>query len=344
MDATHWTVNLPARRASYIEGSVVGKAGAQRGVVVSGGAGFIGSHLCERLLREGKSVWCVDNLSTGSLANIQHLLSEPGFEFVEHDITHALDLRGDYDEIYHFASPASPADFARIPIAILKVGSFGTYNCLEFALKQGARFLLASTSEVYGDPLVHPQPESYHGNVNPIGPRSVYDEAKRFAEAMTMAYSRHHAVTTHIVRIFNTYGPRMRRDDGRMIPNFITQTLQGVPMTVYGDGSQTRSIQFVSDLIEGVRRLMDSSESRPVNIGNPDEYTVRQIVDLVVEVSGRDPGVTFEALPEDDPLQRRPDISRARDVLGWEPRVRARDGLRATYQWFANGVVSEQAV
>ncbi len=294
--------------------------------LVTGGAGFVGSHLCERLLAEGYRVLCMDNLRTGSLENVAHLSREADFEYVDHDVTRHIDCPGELDEVYHFASPASPADFERIPIPILKVGALGTYNSLGLALAKGARFVLASTSEVYGDPLVHPQHESYWGNVNPIGVRGVYDEAKRYAESITMAYHRHHRLDTRIVRIFNTYGPRMRPDDGRMIPNFIRQALSGEPLTVYGDGTQTRSVQYVDDLIEGVLRLMGSAETRPVNVGNPTEYKVREIAELVIELSGSGSELVHAPLPEDDPKQRRPDITRAREALGWEPQVRPKTG------------------
>jgi dTDP-glucose 4,6-dehydratase len=302
---------------------------------VTGGAGFVGSHLCERLLSEGYRVVCVDDLSTGSEENVVHLGDEPDFEYVEGDVSAGTDYPGGLDEVYHFASPASPVDFSRIPIHILKVGAMGTHNALELARDRGARFMLASTSEVYGDPLVHPQHEGYWGNVNPVGPRGVYDEAKRFAEAMTMAYRRHHRVETRIVRIFNTYGPRMRPDDGRMVPNFIRKALAGEPLTVYGDGGQTRSLQYVDDLIEGVVRLMESDETRPVNIGNPSEYTVREVAEMVIELSESGSELAFGPLPEDDPKQRRPDISRAREALGWEPRTPVREGLGKTLAWFA---------
>ncbi len=302
---------------------------------MTGGAGFVGSHLCERLLSEGYRVVCVDNLTTGSLDNLAHLEDEAGFEYVEHDVTTPIDLSGGLDEIYHFASPASPKDFTRIPIPILKVGAMGTHNTLGLARLKGARFMLASSSEVYGDPLVHPQHEEYRGNVNQVGIRGVYDEAKRYAEAMTFAYHRHHKVETRMVRIFNTFGPRLRPDDGRMIPNFISQALSGRPLTVYGDGSQTRSLQYVDDLIEGTLRLMRSSEVRPVNIGNPVEYPVREIAGMIVELSGGGSGILHEPLPEDDPRRRCPDISRAREVLGWEPRTPAREGLQKTLSWFA---------
>jgi dTDP-glucose 4,6-dehydratase len=303
--------------------------------LVTGGAGFLGSHLCERLLAEGYRILCMDNLRTGSLENIAHLHDDADFEYIDHDTTTYINIPGELDEIYHFASPASPKDFSRIPIPILKVGALGTYNALGLALAKGARFMLASTSEVYGDPLVHPQHEEYWGNVNPIGVRGVYDEAKRYAESITMAYHRHHEVDTRIVRIFNTYGPRMRPDDGRMIPNFISQALSGSRLTVYGEGTQTRSVQYVDDLIEGTFRLMRSSERRPVNIGNPIEYAVREVAEMIIELSGSDSELVFEPLPEDDPKQRCPDITRAREVLGWEPRVCAREGLKKTLSWFA---------
>ncbi|MGH3089717.1 MAG: UDP-glucuronic acid decarboxylase family protein [Rubrobacteraceae bacterium] len=303
--------------------------------LVTGGAGFLGSHLCARLLWEGYAVICMDNLRTGSLNNIAHLEKDPNFEYVDHDVTTYIRVAGDLDEIYHFASPASPADFERIPIPILKVGALGTYNSLGLALAKGARFLLASTSEVYGDPLVHPQKEEYWGNVNPIGIRGVYDEAKRYAESITMAYHRHHKVDTRIARIFNSYGPFMRPDDGRMIPNFINQALAGKPLTIYGDGSQTRSIQYVDDLIEGAFRLMHSDETRPVNIGNPVEYSVREVAEMILELSGGESEMIREPLPTDDPKQRCPDISRAREALGWEPKTPARKGLQETIRFFA---------
>lgn len=277
----------------------------------------------------------MDNLRTGSLANLVSFQDDPDFEYVEHDVTTHIDIPGELDEVYHFASPASPADFGRIPIPILKAGALGTYNSLGLAKVKGARMMLASTSEVYGDPLVHPQTEEYWGNVNPIGTRGVYDEAKRYAEAITMAYHRHHRVDTRIVRIFNTYGPRTRPDDGRMIPNFIQQALLGEPLTVYGDGEQTRSIQYVDDLIEGVVRLMHGEEIHPVNIGNPVEHTVREVAGLILELSGSESDITYQPLPADDPKQRCPDITRARERLGWEPRVSARDGLKETISWFS---------
>ena len=310
-------------------------ANVGRRALVTGGAGFVGSHLCDRLLAEGYGVVCVDNLVTGSTENVAHLAGSPGFEFVDGDVTAGLEYAGPVDEVYHFASPASPKDFEQIPVEILEVGSVGTHNALKLAKAKGARFMVASTSEVYGDPLVHPQQEDYRGNVNPIGIRSVYDEAKRYAEALTMAYNRRYGVETRIVRIFNTYGPRMRPDDGRMIPNFARQSFAGEPITLYGDGSQTRSVQYVDDLVEGVFRLMHSSETRPVNVGNPVEYTVREIAEIVLELSGSDSELSFAPLPEDDPKQRRPDISRARESLGWEPKVPAREGLASTLEWFA---------
>jgi len=316
---------------------------AKTRALVTGGAGFLGSHLCERLLTEGNHVVCMDNLRTGSLENVAHLEGEAHFEYIDHDVTSHINVAGELDEIYHFASPASPKDFSRIPIPILKVGALGTYNSLGLARAKGARLILASTSEVYGDPLVHPQREDYWGNVNPVGVRGVYDEAKRYAEAITMAYHRHHKVDTHIVRIFNTYGPRMRVDDGRIVPNFIQQALLGQPLTVYGDGSQSRSVQYVDDLIEGVLRLMKSPEDRPVNIGNPVEYSVRQVAEMILEIAGSRSGIVYEPLPEDDPKQRRPDITRARETLGWEPRVPAEEGLKLTFEWFAQSLRRSEA-
>ena len=303
--------------------------------LVTGGAGFLGSHLCEWLLGEGYRVICMDNLRTGSLENIAHLREDANFEYVHHDVTLHIEVEGELDEIYHFASPASPKDFERIPIPILKVGALGTYNSLGLAKSKCARLMLASSSEVYGDPLVHPQPEEYWGNVNQVGIRGVYDEAKRYAESITMAYHRHHRVDTRIVRIFNTYGPRMRPDDGRVVPNFVSQALAGEPLTVYGDGSQTRSVQYVDDLIEGTFRLMHSEETRPVNIGNPVEYPVREIARMILSLSGSRSEIVHEPLPQDDPKQRCPDITRAREILDWEPRVPAREGLRTTLDWFA---------
>jgi dTDP-glucose 4,6-dehydratase len=305
--------------------------------LVTGGAGFIGSHLCERLLAEGYKVVCMDNLITGRLANVAPFLAnEADFEYVEHDVSAHIDVAGELEEVFHFASAASPAEFGRIPIEILKTGAQGTHNSLGLARSRGARFMLASTSEVYGDPLVHPQHEEYRGNVSTTGPRSAYDEAKRYAEALTMAYHRHHRVDTRIVRIFNSHGPRMRADDGRMVPNFVRQALLGEPLTVYGEGTQTRSVQYVDDLIEGVIRLMKSGETRPVNIGNPLEYSVREVAEMIVELAGSGSEISHQPLPEDDPKRRCPDITRAREVLGWEPQTGAREGLAKTLEWFAS--------
>jgi dTDP-glucose 4,6-dehydratase len=299
--------------------------------VVTGGAGFVGSHLCDHLLEKGYSVVCVDNLDTGSLQNIEHIRSER-FRFVNHDITEEVHIDGDVDFVYHLASPASPIDYARLPLHTLKVGAQGTWHMLGVAKFKRARFLLASTSEVYGDPQVHPQQESYWGHVNPIGPRGVYDEAKRYAEALTMAYHRQQGVDTSIVRIFNTYGSRMRAHDGRAIPTFLRQALQDQPLTVFGDGSQTRSFCFVDDLVRGLIALAESDEHLPVNIGNPDEYTLLQLANAVIEASGSNSKIVFEPLPVDDPQVRQPDIARAREVLGWQPEVSLNDGLRRTIE------------
>jgi dTDP-glucose 4,6-dehydratase len=303
-------------------------------VVVTGAAGFLGSHLTDRLLAEGHQVVGLDNLVTGSVQNISHLAGNPSFRFVLHDVTEYIYLDGQIDAILHFASPASPIDYLELPIQTLKVGSLGTHKALGLAKAKGARFLLASTSEVYGDPLEHPQTEAYWGNVNPIGPRGVYDEAKRFAEAMTMAYHRYHGVQTRIVRIFNTYGPRMRPRDGRVVSNLIVQALSGQPLTVYGDGSQTRSFCYVDDLVDGITRLFHSGEVMPVNIGNPVEFTVRELADLVQRETGTASAVVFEPLPQDDPKVRQPDITRARTILGWAPAVPLEDGLRRTIPYF----------
>ena len=297
--------------------------------VVTGGAGFLGSHLCDRLLADGHRVICVDNLDTGTLENIEHIRSGD-FVFLEHDMVRHLEIHEQVDEVFHLASPASPIDYLRLPLHTLKVGSYGTHNALGLAKKHRARFLLASTSEVYGDPQVHPQREDYWGHVNPIGPRGVYDEAKRYAEALTMAYHRQQGVDTHIVRIFNTYGPRMRPKDGRAIPTFLRQARDGAPLTVFGDGAQTRSFCFVTDLIEGLVRLIRSDEHSPVNIGNPEEYTILQLAEEVRGATGSASEIVYEALPQDDPAVRQPDISRAREILGWEPTVGLADGLRMT--------------
>ncbi len=303
-------------------------------VLVTGGAGFIGSHLCEFLVGEGYYVVCVDNLITGDVKNISHLLGGGSFEFIEHDVTRHIEVDRPLDYILHFASPASPVDYLELPIQTLKVGSLGTHNALGLAKDKGAVFVLASSSEVYGDPLVHPQPESYWGNVNPVGPRGVYDEAKRFGEAIVMAYRRVHGVDTRIARIFNTFGPRMRVDDGRVVPNFISQSLRGEPLTVYGDGSQTRSFCFVSDMVEGVVKLMLSSEGDPVNLGNPVELSVLDFAGKIKELTGSDSEIVFRDLPVDDPRVRQPDISRAREILGWSPSVSLDEGLWETISWF----------
>jgi len=303
--------------------------------LVTGGAGFLGSHLCERLLDEGLEVVCMDNLITGSVENVEHLFGQDGFVFVKYDVTNFIDVPGRLDYILHFASPASPIDYLKLPIQTLKVGSLGTHKALGLAKAKGARFLLASTSEAYGDPLVHPQPEDYWGNVNPVGPRGVYDEAKRFAEAITMAYHRHHGVETRIFRIFNTYGPRMRAGDGRVVPTFINQALEGKPLTCFGDGSQTRSFCYVDDLIEGIYRLLLSDHVLPVNIGNPAEMTVLQFAQEIVRLTGAASEVVFVELPEDDPKVRQPDITRARAVLGWEPQVSLEQGLRRVIDYFS---------
>jgi dTDP-glucose 4,6-dehydratase len=302
--------------------------------LITGGAGFIGSHLCDRFLAEGHEVVCMDNLITGSPDNIAHLVGNKRFRFVHHDVTNFVYVAGEVDYVLHFASPASPIDYLELPIQTLKVGALGTHNLLGLAKAKGARFLLASTSEVYGDPLEHPQTEKYWGNVNPIGVRGVYDEAKRFAESITMAYHRYHGVETRIVRIFNTYGPRMRKRDGRVVSNFVNQALEGKPLTVYGDGSQTRSFQFAEDLVEGIFRLLQSDETDPVNIGNPDETTILEFAREIKELTGSRSEIVFEPLPLDDPQIRQPDISRAKAVLDWEPQVDRREGLRRTMEYF----------
>ncbi|MCA2221837.1 UDP-glucuronic acid decarboxylase family protein [Nonomuraea aurantiaca] len=303
-------------------------------VAITGGAGFLGSHLCERFLADGYQVVCVDNFLTGSPANVEHLMAEERFRLVRADVSLHLVVPGDLDAVLHFASPASPTDYLRLPIDTLRVGSNGTFNALELAREKGARFVLASTSETYGDPLVHPQPESYWGNVNPVGPRGVYDEAKRFAEAMTMAFRRAHGVNTAILRIFNTFGPRMRPFDGRAIPTFVRQALLGEPITVTGDGTQTRSICYVDDLIEGIVRLCNSDLDGPVNIGNPHELSVLALAEWIKQLTGSASGIEFTPRPQDDPTVRRPDITLARTRLGWEPRTPIEEGLRHTIAWF----------
>lgn len=311
--------------------------------VVTGGAGFLGSHLCERLVAEGMRVVCVDNLVTGKRENLRALDGSPAFSFLRHDVSRPFEIEGPVDFVLHFASPASPIDYLELPIQTLKVGSLGTHNSLGLAKAKGARYLLASTSEVYGDPLVHPQPESYWGNVNPVGPRGVYDEAKRFAEAMVMAYHRVHGLDTRIVRIFNTYGPRMRPRDGRVVPAFVQQALSGQPLTVFGDGGQTRSFCYVDDLIEGIFRLLESDQVDPVNIGNPHEMTILQFAHAIREAVGSDSPIDFRPLPVDDPKTRQPDIALARRVLGWEPRVPLAEGLRRTIGYFREVLENAEA-
>ncbi|MEZ5977128.1 MAG: UDP-glucuronic acid decarboxylase family protein [Planctomycetota bacterium] len=307
-------------------------------VLITGGAGFLGSHLCERFLAEGAEVICMDNLVTGDLRNVEHLFPDPRFHFQHQDVTEYIHVPGKLDHVLHFASPASPIDYLELPIQTLKVGSLGTHKALGLAKAKGARFLLASTSECYGDPLVHPQPETYWGNVNPVGPRGVYDEAKRFAEAMTMGYHRYHQVQTRIVRIFNTYGPRMRLNDGRALPAFMSQALRGEDITVFGDGSQTRSFCYVDDLVDGIYRLLHSDEPLPTNIGNPSEMTILEFAQAVVELTGTKSKIVFKPLPQDDPKVRQPDITKAKRVLGWEPKVLLRDGLERTLAYFRDRV------
>ena len=306
-------------------------------VLVTGGAGFIGSHLCERFLKEGNRVICMDNLITGKEENISHLSNNPDFKFIQHDVSKYVDIEEDLDFILHFASPASPIDYQLYPIQTLKVGSLGTHNTLGLAKAKGARFLLASTSEIYGDPLVSPQKEDYWGNVNCVGPRGVYDESKRFAEAITLAYHRTHKIDTKIVRIFNTYGPRMRKDDGRAVPAFISQALDGEPLTVFGDGSQTRSFCYVSDLIDGIYKLMLSNTNEPVNIGNPRELSILESAKLILSLTKSRSQIIYKDLPVDDPKVRRPDITKARKELSWEPKVSLEEGLKKTIEWFKNG-------
>jgi len=308
--------------------------------LVTGGAGFLGSHLCDKLVKEGHEVICMDNLSTGSIDNIGHLMDNVLFHFVKYNVTEYIYAEGSLDNIVHFASPASPVDYLEMPIQTLKVGSLGTHKALGLTKEKEARFLLASTSEIYGDPLVHPQSESYCGNVNPIGPRGVYDEAKRFAEAITMAYHRYHGVDTRIARIFNTYGPRMRMNDGRVVPAFICQALKGEDLTVFGDGTQTRSFCYVSDLIDGIYRLLMSDEVNPVNIGNPREMSVLEFAQEILRITGSKSKIVFKSLPQDDPRVRQPDISRIKQILGWEPEVSLEDGLRKTVLYFREKIGS----
>lgn len=305
-------------------------------ILITGAAGFLGSHLCDRFIKEGYYVIGMDNLITGRLSNIEHLMGLEQFEFCHHDVSKFVHVPGQLDYILHFASPASPIDYLKIPIQTLKVGSLGTHNLLGLAKAKNARMLIASTSEVYGDPLVHPQTEEYWGNVNPIGPRGVYDESKRFQEAMTMAYHRYHGVETRIVRIFNTYGPRMRLNDGRVLPAFIGQALRGEDLTVFGDGSQTRSFCYVDDLVEGIYRLLHSDYAEPVNIGNPDEITIGEFAEEIIKLTGTEQKVIYQPLPVNDPMQRQPDITKAQELLDWEPQVSRAEGLRITYDYFRN--------
>jgi dTDP-glucose 4,6-dehydratase len=309
-------------------------------VVITGGAGFLGSHLCDFFIEKGWTVLCLDNLVTGTDSNVSHLFAHPRFKFAKQDVSQFIDVPGSVDAVLHFASPASPPDYLKFPIQTLKVGALGTHNALGLAMAKKARFLQASTSECYGDPEVSPQPETYWGHVNPIGPRGVYDEAKRFAEAITMAYHRYHRLDTRIVRIFNTYGPRMRLNDGRALPNFLYQALVGEPITVYGDGKQTRSFCYVSDLIEGIYRLLESSEHEPVNIGNPSEITILEFAERVRSLVGATAPIVFRPLPQDDPKQRCPDIAKARRILNWEPKVKLEEGLQRTYDFFKQQVAS----
>ena len=311
---------------------------SKKHAVITGGAGFLGSHLCEKLIENNIKVICIDNLITGSLQNIEHLFGNENFHFLHHDITNFIHVPGKIDYVLHFASPASPIDYLQLPIQTLKVGSLGTHKALGLAKEKGARFLIASTSEVYGDPEIHPQKEEYWGNVNPIGPRGVYDEAKRFAESITMAYNRYHGLETRIVRIFNTYGPRMRLNDGRALPAFMSQALKGEPITVFGDGSQTRSFCYVDDLVNGIYKLLMSNESNPVNIGNPEEITIKQFAEEVKELTGAKSEIIYQPLPQDDPKVRQPDITKARNILGWEPKVQRQEGLKRTLEYFKTKV------
>ncbi len=303
-------------------------------VLITGAAGFLGSHLCDRFIKEGFYVIAMDNLITGDLRNIEHLENNPNFEFIHHDVSEYIEFEGNLDYILHFASPASPIDYLKIPIQTLKVGSLGTHNLLGLAKHKSARLLIASTSEVYGDPNVHPQPEEYYGNVNPVGPRGVYDEAKRFQEAITMAYHTYHGLETRIVRIFNTYGPRMRLNDGRVLPAFIGQALRGEDLTVFGDGSQTRSFCYVDDLVDGIYRLLFSDYVQPVNIGNPHEITISEFAEEIIKLTGTNQKVIYKSLPKDDPLQRQPQIDKAKEILGWEPKITREEGLKITYEYF----------
>lgn len=315
---------------------------AKKKVLVTGGAGFLGSHLCDRMLAEGYKVIAMDNLITGSLENIEHLMGNQDFEFYHSDVSKFVHVPGELDLIFHFASPASPIDYLKMPIQTLKVGSLGTHNLLGLAKEKKARIMVASTSEVYGDPLVHPQNEDYWGNVNPIGPRGVYDEAKRFQEAITMAYHTYHGLETRMVRIFNTYGPRMRLNDGRALPAFVGQALRGEDITVFGDGSQTRSFCYVDDLIEGIYRLMMSDYVYPVNIGNPDEITIKEFAEEIIRLTGTDQKIVYKPLPKDDPKQRRPDITRAKEILGWSPKYSRAEGLKPTLEYFQKKVQAEK--
>lgn len=312
---------------------------SKKKVLITGGAGFLGSHLCDRFLKEGYHVVAMDNLLTGDISNIEHLMGEKDFEFHHHDVSKFVHISGDVKYILHFASPASPIDYLKMPIQTMKVGSLGTLNCLGLAKAKGARMLIASTSEVYGDPLVHPQTEEYWGNVNPVGPRGVYDEAKRFQEAITMAYHTFHGLETRIVRIFNTFGPRMRLDDGRVLPAFISQALRGEDLTAFGDGSQTRSFTYVDDLVEGIYRLLLSDYPHPVNIGNPQEITIREFGEEIIKLTGSNSKIIYQELPKDDPKQRKPDISLAKKVLDWEPKFTRAEGLKPTLDYFKKKVL-----